>query len=308
MELSKTIIIVIIILISIYVVFLIFGDFEKTYSTIISIDKTSLGIGIGFWIIAIIPRLLRWNFFLNKITKEIPFKQSSLYFLSGFAFILTPARAGEIIRSPFIKRDYGIQISKTVSIVLVERFYDLLAVTILISIGIIFSDFEKMVVILPLGLVCTTLIIIRSKTLLNKTLKKFSKIKIFSKMFSNVDESYDVILSLMKKKFFLIGLFTSIFAGIMEVLGVYFFILGFGDLINFNDLLVIFYSSVFVATTSMIPGGIGVLEGGFIGLMVLYQIKYEIALSVAVLVRIVSTGLYSAIGLICLRIVSQKKN
>ena len=69
LELSKTITIVII-LISIYVVFLIFSDIEKTYSTLISMDKTSLFIGIGFWFVGIIPRLLRWNFFLNYITKK----------------------------------------------------------------------------------------------------------------------------------------------------------------------------------------------------------------------------------------------
>ena len=307
MQISKTVLIIIV-LISIYVVFLIFSDIEKTYSIFISIDKTSLFIGIGFWLVGIIPRLLRWNFFLNNITKIIPFKQSSLYFLSGFAFILSPARAGEIIRSPFIKRDYGISISKTASIVLVERFYDILAITILVSIGIIFSDFEKMVVILPLGLVCAILVIFRSKTLLKKTLKKLSKIKIFSKILPDVDESYDVISSLIKTKFFLLGISTSIFVGFMEVLGVYFFIIGLGGSINFNDLLVIFHSANFVAGVSMIPGGIGVFEGGLVGLLVLYKIEYEVALSVTVLVRIVSTGVFSAIGLICLRFVSQKRN
>ena len=59
----------------------------------------------------------------------------------------------------------------------------------------------------------------------------------------------------------------------------------------------------FAATASMIPGGIEVREGSFIGLMVIYQIKYEIALSVAVLVRLVSTGFYSVIGVICLQII-----
>ena len=178
----------------------------------------------------------------------------------------------------------------------------------MISIGLILSDFEKMVVILPLGLVCAILVIIRSKTLLHKILKKLSKIKIFSKMLPDVDESYDVILSLMKTKFFLLGISTSIFVGLMEVLGVYFFIIGLGGSINFNDLLVIFHSANFVAGVSMIPGGIGVFEGGLVGLLVLYKIEYEVALSVTVLVRIVSTGLFSVIGLICLRFVSQKRN
>jgi len=216
LEFSKTII-VIIILISVYIVFLVFADIEKTYTTIISIDKTLLVIGIGFWFLGIIPRLLRWHVFLNNVTKVIPFKQSSLYFLSGFAFILSPGRAGEIIRSPFIKRDYGISISKTASIVFVERFYDILAITILISIGILFSDFEKMVIILPVSLVCALLIIIRSKKLLLKILKKLSKIKFFNKMLPDVDESYDVIFNLIKTKFFLIGIFTSVFVGFTGV-------------------------------------------------------------------------------------------
>jgi len=165
-----------------------------------------------------------------------------------------------------------------------------------------------MVVILPLGLVCAILVIFRSKTLLNKTLKKLSKIKIFSKILPDVDESYDVILSLIKTKFFLLGLSTSIFVGFMEVLGIYFFIIGLGDFIIFTDLLIIFHSANFAAAVSMIPGGIGILEGGLVGLLVLYKIKYEVAISVAVLVRIVSTGLFSVIGLICLRFVSQKRN
>jgi len=306
LKLSKTIFLIII-LISIYVVFLIFSDIEKTFSTIIGIEKSYLLLAIGFWLFGGLLRVFRWHIFLRRITDQIPFKQSVLYFLSGYAFILSPARAGEIIRSPFIKRDYGISISKTAPIILVERFNDLLAVTIIISIGLIFSEFEKTVIVLPLGIIAIMLLIITNKTVLSKMLLRLSKMKFINKMIPNVDESFDVIYSLIKPKFFILGTVTSLVIGVLEVTSVYFFIIGFNEEINFNDLVVIFHASNFAAAASMIPGGIGILEVGLVGLLVLYEVKYEIALSVVVLVRLVSTGMFSIIGLFCLRIISKKK-
>jgi uncharacterized protein (TIRG00374 family) len=57
----------------------------------------------------------------------------------------------------------------------------------------------------------------------------------------------------------------------------------------------------------MIPAGIGIFEGGLVGLFVLYNLKYEVAFAVTVLIRIVSTGLFTVIGLVALRLVSKDK-
>ncbi len=222
--------------------------------------------------------------------------------------MLSPARAGEIIRSPFIKRDYGIPVSKTASIVLVERFYDLLAVIIIISIALVFSNFEKSIMVFPASFVLVVLFIIRNKTIFSRVLLRLSKIRFLNKMIPNLKESYDVIFNLMKPKFFVLGTLTSILASMIEVVSVYFFVLGLKGQINFNDLTVIYNASNFAAAASMIPGGIGVLEGGLVGLLVLHKVKYEIALSVALLVRLFSSGMWSMIGLICLRKVSKGNN
>lgn len=305
MNLSKTIIIILI-MISVYIVFTIFSDFEKVLSSIKEIDKQKLSIAIGILIVTVGLRTVRWNFFLRRVTTQIPLKQSILYYLAGYAFILSPGRAGEIIRSPFIKRDYGVSISKTAPIVLVERFYDVLAITLIISIGLIFSDFDKTIIVVPIGFVVAMFLIIRSKTIFSKILVKISKIKIFSKWIPNVDESFEVIFSLMKMRFVLTGIIVSIVNGILEATAVYLLILGLGENISFVNLAVLFHTSSFAANVSLIPGGLGVLEGGLIGLLVLYRIKYEIALSVTILIRLLSTGMFSVIGLISLRIISKK--
>ena len=306
MQFSKTIPIILI-LISVYVVFLVFSDIGKTFSSIISIDKTYLTIGVSLLLVDMFLRTIRWHVFLRVITNTIPFTRSALYFISGYAFMLSPGRAGEIIRSPFIKRDYGISVSKTASFVLVERFYDLLGVMIIIGIGLVFSNFQKSIIILPLGLIISLLVIIRSKKIFSKVLGRLSKTKFLNKMIPDPEESYGVIFSFMKPKFFAIGTLTSIACSMIEVVSTYLFLLGLGGKINFNDLAVIYNTSNFAGAVSLIPGGIGVMEGGLVGLLVVHKLSYEIALSTAFLVRLFSTGMWSAIGLVCLRIISNKK-
>lgn len=307
MNFSKTIL-VIVILVFIYVVFLVFSDFEKVVTSINEIDKKNFLLAIGIWAVGIGLRIVKWHFFLRRITNLIPFRKSMLYYLAGYAFLLSPGGVGEIIRSPFIMRDYGISISKTAPIVLVDRFYHLLAVTVIIGVGIIFSGFEKSTIVLPLGFVVTILLIIWNKPLFSRVLLKLSKIKFFKKTVPNVDESFEVIFNLMKARFFLVGTAISITYSILEAISVYLLIIGLSGNINFMDLIVIYHVSNFASAVSLIPGGIGVMEGGLVGLLVLFTIKYEIALSVVVLFRLISTAIFSMIGVISLRIISKNRH
>ena len=304
MKLAKTFLIIII-LIVIYIIFLFFSDVEKTIQTLVSIDMRYLIGGIGLWLISGFLRVIRWHFFLKGITTKIPFIRSSLYFLSGFAFLLSPARVGEILRSPLIKRDYNIPISKTAPIVLVERFYDLLGVTIIIVVGLFFTKIDKSVVLIPLGIIVLILLLIKNKNTISKIFKKLSKIKMLNKIIPNPDESFEVTYMLLRPKYFTVGICASLGSALLEVAGAYLFILGLSGEINFQDLIVLYHSVNFAAAASMIPAGIGIFEGGLVGLLVLYKMEYEIAFAVTVLIRIVSTGLFTVIGLIALRLVSK---
>ena len=306
MNWTKTLI-PIIALVSVYVVFFLFSDMNKVFITMVSINKMYFALSIIPWVIVGFTGCLRWHFFLRKITDKIPFHISALYYLAGYALVISPGGAGAIIRSPFIKKNYGIPISQTAPIILVERFYDLLGIILVIIVGLIFSNFEKSVVILPIIFALVIFIIIRNKSLFITILKKLAKIKIINKIIPDVEESYDVISNLMGPRYIIVGVATSFVNGFLMVSSILLLILGMNATIGFSDLLVIFPVSDFAATASFIPGGIGVLEGGLLGLLVLYKIKYEIALSVTILVRFLSTGLFFAIGVICLRIISREK-
>ena len=77
-------------------------------------------------------RFERWRTFLSRLGHELPFRRHLLYYLSGFAFTVSPAKAGEAVRSLYL-RGYGVTYSQSIAALFVERLQDLLAMVLLAS-------------------------------------------------------------------------------------------------------------------------------------------------------------------------------
>ena len=77
---------------------------------------------------------------------------------------------------------------------------------------------------------------------------------------------------------------------------------------SFQEIMVISTISQLLAFISLIPAGIGVFEGGMIGLFTLYGIDYETAITATILIRLITTGVVTVIGLYFLRIISKPKS
>jgi len=143
----------IIALIGIYVAFLLSTDITKVQDNLKTMNYFYFAIAVGLWSSGNIFRIIRWHIFLKEIDDRVPFRSNVKYYLAGYAFIFSPGRMGELVRSPYLKRDFGIPISKSASIVFVERFYDLLGMTILLSIGLIFIEFDRTILLIPLTII-----------------------------------------------------------------------------------------------------------------------------------------------------------
>ena len=82
---------------------------------------------------------------LSHIGINISWKDSILLYYSGLSMLLTPGGSGLIIKSYFLKKMKKTEITKSVPFVMAERFYDLLADLIIISVTLIF--FQTIVLI-----------------------------------------------------------------------------------------------------------------------------------------------------------------
>jgi glycosyltransferase 2 family protein len=77
-------------------------------------------------------RFQRWQRFMTRLGHRLPFGRQLLYYLSGFAFTVSPAKAGEAVRSLYL-RGYGVTYSQSIAALFVERLQDLLAMVLLAS-------------------------------------------------------------------------------------------------------------------------------------------------------------------------------
>ncbi len=286
-----------------YLIFIFLYDAENIIKNIFNVKIENYLIFIGFWSLGVVTRIFRWHIFMSSIKPEIPFRKNILYFLSGFAMLLSPGRMGEVIRSPIIKRDYGVSISKTSSIVFVERFYDLLAVITFIAIVLPFTKINLLVLIFPLSIISIMILLIINKKLLIKFTKRLETVRFLQKMIPNVEESFETIFSLIKLRFFVVGMITTLSVVIFETLAISSLLTSVNVNLNFQDVGVIFHTSNFLASISFIPAGFGVLEGGLSGLLILYNVPNDIALTIPILIRPVATALFTIIGVICLKII-----
>ncbi|MCH7773461.1 MAG: flippase-like domain-containing protein, partial [Bacteroidetes bacterium] len=100
---------------------------------------------------------------------------------------------------------------------------------------------------------------------------------------------------------------TSTTTYLLQAISIYFLILGLNSFISLEEIFVVFPVSQFAAALSFVPGGVGVFEGGMIGLLVLFNLPYDVAITTTILIRLIGTGLFTAIGMICLKIISKEK-
>jgi uncharacterized protein (TIRG00374 family) len=81
-------------------------------------------------------RFLRWQHYLAKLGHTLPSARHFLVYLSGFAFTVSPAKAGEAVRSLYL-RDHGVTYTESIAAFFVERLLDLFAIIILASLMVI---------------------------------------------------------------------------------------------------------------------------------------------------------------------------
>ncbi|MCX7060852.1 MAG: lysylphosphatidylglycerol synthase transmembrane domain-containing protein [Gammaproteobacteria bacterium] len=75
-------------------------------------------------------RFRRWSLYITQLGHRPPLGRHLLYYLSGFAFTVSPAKIGEAVRALYL-REHGVPYADSMAALSVERLLDLLAVALL---------------------------------------------------------------------------------------------------------------------------------------------------------------------------------
>ena len=134
-------------------------------------------------------------------------------------------------------------------------------------------------------------------------MKIINHIKPLQKFLSNIEESHEIIRHSSDVKTICSCSGLTIVFRIIEAIGILLILQALGiNFIEFFNLLSIYSASVILGSISMSPGGLGVTEGSFAGLLTLYELELQTTLAIAVIVRFFTMWFAIVVGFISLKL------
>jgi len=291
-----------------YVVLILFSDAGKISDHFIHIRIELIFLIFLLGISSHIIKSFRQKEFLQMVEEKIPFKNNLIIYLAGLSLIVTPGGIGMFIKSKFLKRQFGIPNNKSMVVIFLERYHDLLAGTtiVLISISILFSWISMTLVIISSFFLIVVFLLMRNMETFSFIHDKLLKIKFIAKRLPEVgpDESFFI---LTRARPMTKGWLISIGAWSLDSLAVYIGFLAFNVDLGYLLTSQIYITSLGYGILSLLPGGIGVTEGVADYLLVDQGLDLSIASSLVIFTRLTTLWSATIIGIIFTRYALKQK-
>lgn len=287
-----------ILIVSFYLIFLIISDFDSIIDTFQFFDKTTIPLILAISFSVITLKGIIQKKLLSHIGIQLSWKTSILLYYSGLSMIITPGGAGLLIKSYFLKHLKNVQVSKTIPLVIAERFYDLLADVILILFTLLFFQSVESII--------TAIIYLPIISIFLFTVKKesfFSNLQIFIKRIPIIKKRFNIEPELVKSlsiffsfKIFIFMTSIILLITIYESIIFYLSFYAFDVQISFFKIIQIFYSSLLLGTISFIPAATGPLETIFANMLHNEEIDLAKSASLIIFIRLMTLWIPSGVG------------
>lgn len=291
-----------------YVGLTFYSDIQKIVDHFRAINLNLVFLAFILEGISLIIRSIRQQRFLAAIMIRLPFFENLRIYLAGMSMVSTPGGIGGLIKSHFLKVKYNESISKTSTVVLLERYSDLLSVTaVLIFTLFIFFNWQFLATAVILGTFTIIIyVVIHNTEFLSKFLCLMKKIKIFSKFTPNPEFNYSLKI-LTKSRTIFVGFVISTIAFLFDGASVYVGFLSLNKDLGFINTIQYYYTSLLFGALSFLPAGVGITEGSFIGFLLSRGVELSLASSLVLISRLTTIWFATVIGFIATHRITLKK-
>jgi glycosyltransferase 2 family protein len=245
-------------------------------------------------------RFVRWQYFLRVLRHRVPAPKSLLVYLAGFGLTTTPGKAGEALRSLYLK-PHGVTYPESLAALFAERFSDLLSVLLLVCLGLWLYPPARPVVLGVGILLAVALFTIQFPSLWAFILRgQNRRIRHAATMFTH-------IRSCLQPRVFSIVLVFSVAGWAAEGFAFFYILHALGADVSLHQALFIFSFAMLVGAISFLPGGLGGTELTLVGLLMLNAVGEGDAVAATVLIRLTTLWYSVLIGGICILALRREK-
>jgi uncharacterized protein (TIRG00374 family) len=245
-------------------------------------------------------RFLKWDFLLKRLGYRVPLWDNLTIYLAGLAMVISPFKAGELLKPFLISRKTGASMATTLPALVSERLTDAMAVLILagISVGTYAERLDGTSVFgiqvtsqgalaVVAGAIVLGLIVVASKTVSMFCIDVLAKIPwLGPKLAPKLREMYGALRTTLGPVPLLYTLVLSLIAWGAECVGFLLVLRGFDVLHATLDGSTFIYAFATVAGGPS-PGGLGIADGALVGMTTkIVGTSEAVAVASALLIRV----------------------
>jgi len=241
-------------------------------------------------------RFLKWHFFLRHLGIRVPWRDDLLFFTAGLAMVISPGKAGEVLKPWLVRARTGANMATSIPALLAERLTDGIAMLILAAFGVATYAGDKIhYLTIPAAVVALLLALLASRRASMGILRQLVRLPGLARVGHKLEEMYLATRSCLSPGPLLLAIAVSVLAWWAECVGYWLVFHGFGVAASL-DLTTFLYAFATVAGGAM-PGGLGVADGalGAGAWKLVPEITRAQALASALLVRMAT--LWYGVGL-----------
>ena len=292
----------------VYVAFAAYADWATLRATVLGFPWRTVPAIVALVSCNYLGRLLKWLWYLRLIGSPIGWADGARVFGIGMTMVLTPGKAGELLKSYMVKNAAGTPMRITAPIVLAERLTDGLAMIVLAAAGLYAVDdpaLRRAAVAMLLALLAVVLAV-QVRPLALAALRLGERLPAVGRAAGQARDFYESSYLLLRPRNLLLAVAVGLVSWTCEGLAYYLVLLGVDPSLapGWHTAFVavfIFSSSTVLGAMVATPGGLGATEAGLVALCQrLLLMGAAAATAAALLVRLLTLWFGVALGLVCM--------
>lgn len=286
-------------------------DYRSTWRTLARVNLPLFALALTVFYLSFVARTRRWQLLLRNAGEEARFRPLlHILLLTWFANCILPAKGGDLYRAYLLRRNAAISGSKALGTVLGERVLDFLVLMTVLMLSVVALFRAALPARFESGLVSGLVIAV-----------------LLLAMLIGVQHQHQRILGWMPERFreragqFRVGLIDALGGDRVtlvvltlavwaaESARLYLVTLALPLPVRLGPAHIIFIALVasLLTTIPALPGGLVLVEGGIIAVLSVFGLSPSVALSVAILDRLISYWAPVLVGTILLVLAGQGK-
>ena len=242
-------------------------------------------------------RFAKWHYLLRRLGVDMPLRDDAWNFLAGLAMVISPGKAGELLKPYVVRARTGAPMARTLPALVTERLTDAIAVIILASFGVTTYAADQLHTLLLLGgAILGGLLILASPGLSLRLIDLLGQLPLVGRISPKLREMYSAMRTCASPVPLTLTILVSIVAWGGECLGYQLVFRGLGVDASLGVCTFLYASATILGGPS--PGGLGVAEGALaLGAVSLIPGTTEAqALAASLIIRVATLWLGVALG------------